>query len=406
MRCASCNFENQAQARFCRHCGARLVWLCSRCRVENLPDARFCEGCGSPLAGAEVPAAESPAPAGVVPNLEAMQDQLYIPEPLRLRMKTAGREIAGETRLVTVLFADISGFTPASETLSPEALAEMVNQCFKGIVDTICRYEGSVNRFIGDCVLAFFGAPIAHENDPERAVLAALEMREEIAKLNRTLSMGINTGMMYIGPVGTGSHMEYTAEGYQINLAKRLQEQAEAGQIVVGETTFKFTQRAFDFEALSPLSLQGISQPIRAFSALRPLAHPEKLRGIEGLQAKLIGREKEFAALVDAADALVAERKGQIATVVGEAGIGKSRLVRELKAYLEDKGVRWLEGGCISIGQSVSFWPFIDMMRSYLGISGEDFEEEIVGKLVRQMNALFGQEAEGIIPYVGGLDVG
>ena len=342
-----------------------------------------------------------PEETAVIPKLEDMQEQLYIPEPLRRRMATAGKEIEGETRLVTVLFADISGFTPASEELSPEELADMLNQCFKGIVDTICHYEGSVNRFIGDCVLAFFGAPIAHENDPEDAIRAALAMREKLAGFNRNISVGINTGMMYIGPIGTDLHKEFTAEGYHINLAKRLQEVAGPGQIIVGESTFKFTQRTFAFERLPPLSLKGIHQPVRAYGVIRPLEHPEKLRGIEGLQAKLIGREKEFAALIDATEALVGERKGQIATVVGEAGIGKSRLVSELKDHLKGKEVHWLEGRCISIGQSVGFWPFVDMMRTYLGITSEDREQEMVDKLVQQMNTLFGREADGIIPYIG-----
>jgi len=443
MRCPDCQYENKAGRKFCSQCGAKLGWKCPACGFDNDPEDRFCGGCGVEATRQVAPATEArppqiPAYAGIAPpKLEEMHAHLqrFIPRSLAERMHTAGREMEGETRLVTALFADISGFTPASEQLSPEGLTDLVNECFKVIVDTICRYEGSVNRFIGDCVLAFFGAPIAHENDPERAIRAALEMREEVTKLGRSISVGINTGMMYIGPVGTDLHMEYTAEGYQINLARRLQESASAGQIVVGEATHKFTQRGFVFDELPPLSLRGISQSVQAYRVLRALERPEKLRGIEGLQAKLIGREREFAALIDAAEVLINEGRGQIATVVGEAGIGKSRLVRELRACLERRkmqdtrhetsdirhetgegrsevsslksqvsspeSVLWLEGRCISIGQSVSFWPFIDMMRTYLGISGEDSEKQVADRLVQQMNDLFGQQAEGIIPYVG-----
>jgi len=209
----------------------------------------------------------------------------------------------GENRLVTALFADISGFTPMSQKLTTEAVVEKVDQCFQVITDVVYRYEGGINRFIGDCVLAFFGAPLAHENEPERAILAALDMREAISQLGLDISIGINTGMTYFGPIGTQHHLEISAYGHDVNLAKRLQEAAKPGQIF--------------------------------------------------------------------------------------AGIGKSRLVRELKEYLKDEDVRWLEGRCLSIGQSVSFWPFIDIMRTYLDISGEDNEREIADKLVGEMTSLW-----------------
>ncbi len=396
MECPKCRHPNPAEARFCMACGTKLEPVCAQCGAKLPPEAKFCVACG-----AKVSEQAPVTPAVVPPRLEDVQHRLYIPEPLRQRMHAAGKEIEGETRLVTVMFADISGFTPASEELSPEEVADLVNQCFKEIVDIICRYEGSVNRFIGDCALVFFGAPIAHEDDPERAILAALDVRAAVTRLNRRISVGINTGMMYIGPIGTDLHHEYTAEGHHINVAKRLQESAGAGQIVVGEATYKFAQRAFAFERLPPLSLKGIRRPVQAYAVLRPLGHPEKLRGIEGLRAQLIGREREFASLTDCARALVTERKGQIVTIVGEAGIGKSRLVAELKAHLKDQDVRWLEGRCLSIGQSVGFWPFIDVMKTHLGISSEDSEQDLAGKLVQHLTALFGQEAEGIIPYVG-----
>jgi len=223
--------------------------------------------------------------------------------------------IEGENRLVTAMFADISGFTPTAEALSPEA----VNQCFKELVDIIClRYEG----FLGDCVLAFFGAPITHENDPERAILAALDMREALRQFNRNLSIGINTGMMYVGKIGTELYHEYTAHGHPINLAKRFQEAADVGQIVVGETTYKFTQRAFEFEPLGELTLKGIS-PARAYSVLKVSERPQKLRGLEGLQAQLVGRDKEFPTLLSCAHRLIEEGQGQIVTIIEQASANR-----------------------------------------------------------------------------------
>jgi adenylate cyclase len=219
MKCSKCGAENREGRKFCAECGAKLGWVCPRCGFENESDERFCGGCGHQFGTAI-------SPQITVPRLEDMQDRLYIPEPIRQRMEAAEEDIVGENRLVTALFADISGFTPMSQGLTPEATVEKVNQCFQAVTDAVYRYEGSINRFIGDCVLAFFGAPLAHENDPERAILAALDMRDAVSQLGLNISVGINTGMMYFGPVGTREHLEISAYGTDINLAKRLQETA------------------------------------------------------------------------------------------------------------------------------------------------------------------------------------
>jgi len=206
--------------------------------------------------------------AVVPPTLEDMQDELYIPKPLKQRMDTAEREMAGDNRLVTALFADISGFTPMSQRLTPEAIVEKVNQYFKVITEAVYRYEGSVNQFMGDGVFAYFGAPLAHENDPERAILAALDMQEGVSKLELDISVGINTGMVYFGPVGTERHMETSAYGADINLASRLQDAAQPEQILVGEGTYHPTRRAFEFAPLPPLTLKGIAKPVLAYIAV------------------------------------------------------------------------------------------------------------------------------------------
>jgi class 3 adenylate cyclase len=207
MKCPQCQHENREGARFCEECGAKLQLVCSSCGSEAAnPEARFCDECGARFVSAET----------VVPKLEDMRDRLYIPEPLRRQMDTAEQEMEGENRLVTALFADISGFTLMSQQLTPEATVEKVNQCIRVISDSIYRYEGSVNRFIGDCVLAFFGAPLTHENDPERAILAALDMREAVSQLGLDISIGINTGMMYFGTIGDQEHLEISAYGSDV----------------------------------------------------------------------------------------------------------------------------------------------------------------------------------------------
>jgi adenylate cyclase len=332
MRCPKCDFDNPEGMQFCGKCGSKLASVCPECAFANPPEFQFCGRCGAKLdVGARRPV---PVQDRTVPKLEDMQDRLYIPEPLRRRMDTARQEMEGENRLVTALFADISGFTPMSQNLSPEATVRKVNQCFQAVTDAVYRYEGSVNRFIGDCVLAFFGAPLAHENDPERAILAALDMREAVSQLGLNISVGINTGMMYFGAIGTQEHLEISAYGTDINLAKRLQETAQPGQILVGAGSYRLTRRAFDFETISSLSLKGFTQPVTAYDVQQVKPHPEKLRGIEGLRARMIGREREFADLKEAADAWLGGQ-GQIVSIIGEAGIGKSRLVQELREYLD-----------------------------------------------------------------------
>ncbi|MCH8289544.1 AAA family ATPase [Candidatus Poribacteria bacterium] len=406
MQCPNCQHENKTGRKFCGQCGTKLGWKCADCGFTNHPSDRFCGGCGTKSDETTPPQTETRIPK--LENLHA-QLQTLIPDTLAQKYLAAEQETTGENRLITALFADISGSTELSATRSPESMFQLIQDCFKDLVDIVANYEGRISGFRGDGLLAFFGAPILHENDAERAILAAIDMRETMRGHGLEITVGINTASMTVGEIRTQLHAEYTAYGTEIVLAKRLQETADRGQIRVGEATYRFTQRAFAFEELSPQSLKGFDRPIRAYSVVRVLEHPEKLRGIEGLQAKLIGREREYIALIDAADALIDERKGQIVTIVGEAGIGKSRLVKELKTYLQGSRAggspvsspRWLEGRCISIGQTVSFWPFIDMMRTYLGVSGEDGEEEIADKLIGQMENLFGQEADGVIPYVG-----
>jgi class 3 adenylate cyclase/predicted ATPase len=317
-------------------------------------------------------------------------------------MNAAAREMAGENRLVTALFADISGFTALSRQLATEAVVKKVNECFRMVTDAVYRYEGSINRFIGDCVLAFFGAPLSHENDPERAVRAALEMREAVSGLGLSISVGINTGMTYFGPIGTERHLEVSAYGPDVNLAKRLEDAAKPRQILVGAGTHRLTRKTFDYARLEPISVKGVEGPVSVYEAMGVAERPEKLRGIEGLRARMIGREREFAELKEAADQWFLGH-GQMVSVIGEAGIGKSRLVAELREYLATRQFRCLEGRCISIGQPISYWPFLDMLRSYFGLSHQDSEAELARKVTEAVTGLFPQKANGILPFLGRL---
>jgi predicted ATPase/class 3 adenylate cyclase/regulation of enolase protein 1 (concanavalin A-like superfamily) len=437
MRCPECNSEIQAEDKFCRECGAKISPICPNCGCEVSHKDKFCPECGTKLG-------ESTKTEKVLtpPKLEDMRERLYIPESIRQRRDAAELEIQGENRLVTALFADISGFSHLSNQHSSEKVVNIVNDCFKIIVDTVFRYEGDPNRFIGDNVLAFFGAPIAHENDPERAIMAALEMRDKVKELSLNISIGINTGMMYFGPIGTKEHLEVSAYGPDINLAKRLQETANPDQILIGSGTYKFTKRIFDFINTPNLSVKGFDNPVTAYEVLRVKAHPEKLRGIDGLYASMVGRDREYAELMDSVSQWLSGN-GQMVSIIGEAGIGKSRLVKELKSYLTTKhtpnpsntplhpsqegnhnplnppllrgnsnspfekggwgDLLYLEGRCVSIGQPISYWPFIDILRTLFDFKEDDSERDIAKKVREGITKLFPNKADDILPFIGHL---
>jgi len=300
------------------------------------------------------------------------------------------------------MFADVSGSVATTENMPPEDAADLISECLKAMVDTILKYEGTINRFLGDSVLAFFGVPETHENDPERAILAALEMREAVTKLNLSISTGINNGMVYVGGIGPDSHREFAAMGTAVNLAARLEKEAEAGQVLVGEATYRHTRRAFEFAALQSITIKGITEPVTAYEVLKQLPRPDKIRGIEGLRSDMIGREREFSQLKECVDDLL-QGRGQIISVIGEAGVGKSRLVSELKGYTADKEITWLEGRCVSIGESIGYWVFTDILRSYLEFADDDTPEALREKIVSSMQSLFPQVWEEVVPYVGNL---
>lgn len=403
MKCPKCNVDNKEGRRFCSKCGAKLENVCPECGFGNETDDAFCGGCGIRLSEARSSSAEV-SDTATVPRLEELHARLQktMPSSLAAQVQTDTGDSEGENRILTVLFADVSGSVATTENMSPEDAADLISECLKAMVDTILKYGGTINRFLGDSVLAFFGVPETHENDTERAILAALEMREAVTKLNLSISAGINTGMVYVGGIGPDSHREFAAMGTAVNLAARLEKEAEAGQILVGEATYRHTLRAFEFAPLEPLIIKGITEPVTAYEVVKQLPRPDKIRGIEGLRSDMIGRDREFSQLKECVDDLL-QGRGQIISVIGEAGVGKSRMVSELKGYTADRDMTWLEGRCVSIGESIGYWVFTDILRSYLDFADDDTPEALREKIVSSMQAIFPQRWEEVVPYVGNL---
>ena len=396
MKCPKCQHENKPTAKFCTKCRTKLQGICPECGAEFDSEDQFCAECGADLP-IETTQVQPSRPDEPIIHQE--------PKPSSDPKTTA--DLQGERRIVTVMFADISGFTAMSEKMDPEHVRDLMNSCFEHLVPIVKKYSGTVDKFIGDEIMALFGAPIAHENDPERALRAALEMMETVDEFNSAhgtdlgLHFGINTGWVIAGGIGTEQLQAYSVMGDTVNLASRLEDLSERGQILAGPETYRETDRIFDFEEVGPIRLRGKAESVQVYRALKVLPKPGKVRGIEGLRAEMIGREKEFADLKGCVDELLAGRGG-IVSIIGQAGVGKSRLAGELKGYIKDEEIRWLEGRCVSIGE-FSYWIFIDILRNYLEFSEEDSSEELEEKIIRAMRDLFPQRWEDIVPYIGNL---
>jgi class 3 adenylate cyclase/tetratricopeptide (TPR) repeat protein len=385
--CPRCDTTNPDGARFCLNCGAALTQNCPNCHTTLPLAARFCFNCGQKMDPKNVEA----TPAQVEPI--ATSAHRVPPELAGSSSPPSVRE--GERRIVTVLFCDVQGSTAIAEQLDPEEWAEIMNGAFQRLDPPIQRYEGTVVRLLGDAILAFFGAPVAHEDDPERAVLAALEMTEAIRVygdevrrrygIEFTIRIGINTGLVVVGAMGSALRTEYTAMGDAVNVAARMEQTAAPGAVQVAHDTYRLVAPLFDVEVLGEIEIKGKSEPVRAYRVLRPRAQRAASRGLPGLRAPLIGRKHEMAALRRAVD-LMREGHGQIVAVMGEAGLGKSRLLAELSNSLHDSGlldpsgllpgasleetpaICWLEGRSFSYETSTPYAPFAALLAKLFGL--------------------------------------
>jgi len=353
MTCSACGEANRDTAKFCLRCGQRFSMRCADCAAELLPTARFCDQCGT---------AVPPSSAATASSTDHLTSpRSYTPPHLAAKILTGRSALEGERKQVTVLFADVAGFTALSERLDPEDVHDIMDRCFRILTDEVHRYEGTINQYTGDGIMALFGAPIAHEDAPERAVRAALGAQASLRRLGDELRaerhidlqmrMGLNSGPVVVGKIGDDLRMDYTAVGDTTNLAARLQAAAAPGGILVSDSTAKLIAGRFATEPVGPLVLKGKAQPVDAYAVLRavprvPLMAPSG-RGL----TPLIGRTSELAALETVFSHACVSR-GQIAFVVGEAGIGKSRLIHEFRRRIEHQELLWFQGRIVPAGRA------------------------------------------------------
>ena len=315
-----------------------------------------------------------------------------------------------ERKLVTIVFADLSGSTALAERLDAEELRSVLTSFFNALANVVQRYGGTIDKYAGDAVMAVFGAPLAHEDDPERAIRASLDMHGAIARLNETaerdrgvrlsLRVGVNTGAVVAGPLAGEVQSAYTIVGDAVNIAQRLQSAAAPGEILVGPITRRLADRAFTFTPLEPIRVKGKTAPLVVFKLVGLRASPEI--ATVRLRSPLVGRAAELAALVEGLDA-VARGEGRIALVTGDAGLGKSRLVAEAKRARSEAPVYALEGRALSIAQGISYGPFIEIAKRDASIAEDEPETASWEKFERRIGTLFGHEADGVLPFLASL---
>ena len=359
MQCPSCSHSNEPSAKFCSECGTRLLLTCPNGH-EVAPGAKFCSECGSTVDGSEAAATEAPVTSAPVTS-------------------TSQAPAKAERRLVTVLFADLVGFTPYSEARDPEEVRSMLTVYFDRASEILERFAGSVDKFIGDAVMAVWGAVAANEDDAERAVRAGLELVDMIDELGDEIGVpelalraGVLTGEASVGP---GGNEKGLVVGDLVNTASRLQSIAEPGTVAIGESTFRIVENSVACEPLGDKEMKGKSSPVPAYRALRVIAERGGRGKAAGLEAPFVGREDELRLLKDQLHATGRDGRARLVSIVGEGGIGKSRLAAELVRYIDGlaENFFWHQGRSPSYGDGLTFWALGEMVRRRAGIAeGEE----------------------------------
>jgi len=340
--------------------------------------------------------------AVVEPALAALRDQLS-----ELNASPRVGAAGDERKIVTVVFADITGFTALAEKLDGEEVRTLINACFECLVPIVQKYAGTIDKFIGDEIMALFGAPVAHEDDPERALRASLEMMDAIEVFNRArgthlgMHIGVNTGPVVAGSVGAHGRRDYSVMGDAVNLAARLVDASESGEIFVGPATHRRTANLFEFQKIPPVKVKGKEEPVAVHRLVGRAAAPKPTRGIEGLRSSLVGRDKELQGI---RSALVGLQRGHgsIVAIVGEAGLGKSRLVAETRALLPEN-VAWAEGRALSYTAGMSYWLAREILCDLLGLKAEASSVEIGMELRKSVEAEINDQVIDVYPYLSRL---
>ena len=406
MKCPECQSENPEEAKFCGKCGEELFLICPQCGSENTPGNNFCNECGHNLT-----ISTEPPPKNLSFDEKLDKIQRYLPKGLTEKILSQRDRIEGERKQVTVMFCDMEGFTPMVERLGPEEAYGIMDQVYEILIHKVHDYEGTVNEMTGDGIMALFGAPIALEDAPQRAIRSSLAIHREMVRFSDKgrqedknmppikMRVGIHTGPVVVGTLGNNLRVDFKAVGDTVNLASRVEGLAEPGTSYVTEDVFKLTEGFFRFEALGEREVKGKEKPVNVYRVIAPSSRRTRfdVSAERGL-TPFIGRERELEILLDGFDRAKAGR-GQAFSIISEAGIGKSRLLYEFRKAVTNEDVTFLEGKCLSYSRSISYHPIIDVLKSNFDVRENDRDSEISERVKRQLKQLGIDEAP-TLPYL------
>lgn len=394
-QCSKCGHENRVSARFCESCGEPVAHACESCGTELRASALFCDQCGAPQqAKGEPRGAETFTP---------------LPRHLEAAARRDHPAMLGERRIVTVLFADAVGSTPIAEMLDEEEVYSLMQGCFERMQTAVHEYEGTVNQFTGDGILALFGAPIAHEDSARHAVAAGLRMQgmladyaEEVKRVHPiqcSYRVGINTGPVVVGRISENLSLDFAAVGDTVNLAQRMESMADSGAVNLSENTYRVVRDYFECEDLGAVDIKGKARPVSMYRAVREKRVTGRIEAAAGRGfTPYVGRARE---LEDLRGHLERARQGegQVVLIHGEPGIGKSRLLLEFRQNLSDVPLLWINGQCISYGKRIPYHPIVDLIKDAFAVKEGDSEAEIIQK-VNEATRSWDTASRRTVPYL------
>ena len=405
MKCPGCQFDNREEAIFCKKCGIKLELTCPKCSTLTTPDSLFCDQCGYQLSQLS-----EKAPKDLSFDEKITKIQKYLPKGLTEKILSQRDRIEGERKQVTVMFCDMEGFTQLSEGLGPEEAYTIMDQVYEILIHKVHDYEGTVNEMTGDGIMALFGAPIALEDAPQRAIRSAMAIHREMAKFSKRvvqeieripplkMRIGLHTGPVIVGTVGNDLRVEFKAVGDTVNLASRMEGLAEPGSTYVTEATFRLTEGLFRFEAEGKREIKGRKEPTKVYRAIAPSTSRTRFdvsteRGL----TPFVGRERELELLLDGFERSRTGR-GQAISIIADAGVGKSRLLYEFRKAVASEDVTFLEGKCLSFSRGVVYHPIIDILKANFDIGEDDGDLQIRAKIKKGLDKVEVKTDKRIFP--------